>query len=160
VRRRWFSVQPADEAFLGGAPFRMSEAFEIAQPAANVWAELTAERPLAWCRILRDVRWTSPRPFGVGTTRTVRSLAGVLLRERYFRWEEGSRHSFEVTQTTAPLFRRLAEDYFVEPLSDTSCRFTWTIAIEPRAGAQMLDSVNRLLLGTLFSDTRRHYHTR
>ena len=56
--------------------------FEIAQSAEKVWGELTADDALHWCRILDDVRWTSPRPFGVGTTREVKSLRGAdVLRE-------------------------------------------------------------------------------
>jgi len=153
----WFSAQPVTESFFDSAPFVIVDTFDVSRPAPEVWAELTSERPLSWCRILRDVRWTSPRPFGVGTTRTVRSLPGSALREYYFRWEEGRRHSFYVTETTLPIFRSLAEDYLVEPASESSSRFTWTIAIDSPPPTRVLDPVNRMLLGTLFSDTRRHY---
>lgn len=154
----WFKCRPADEGFLEQAPMRLRAGFEIERPAAEVWADLTAEHPLSWCRILKEVTWTSPRPFGSGTTRTAKALAGTtVLKERYFRWEEGRRHSFAVEETTSPLFRRLAEDYLVEPTSDASCRFTWTIAVEPRSLARVFDPVNRRLLGSLFRDTRRHY---
>jgi Polyketide cyclase / dehydrase and lipid transport len=158
LRRPWFTAQPVDESFLDAAPVRLADAFEISRPAAQVWADLTADDPLAWCRILQGITWTSPRPFGVGTTRTVRSLAGTsILMERFFRWEEGRRKSFYVLETTVPLFRRFAEDYLVEPTSESSCRFTWTIAIEPRPAARTANPANRLLLGTLFRDTRNHY---
>lgn len=153
----WFSAMPVEESFFESAPSVLRDAFEIPRPAAEVWGEITSERPLSWCRILRKVKWTSPRPFGVGTTRTVRSIAGAMLREHYFLWEEGRRHAFYVTETTLPVFRSLAEDYLVEPVSDDSCRFTWTIAIEPRPLTAILDPANRLLLGTLFHDTRKHY---
>jgi hypothetical protein len=59
-----------------------------------------------------------------------------------------------------PLFRRFAEDYLVEPTSEASCRFTWTIAIDPHPAARILNPANRLLLGTLFGDTRKHYGLR
>ncbi len=55
------------------------------------------------------------------------------------------------------MWRRLAEDYLVEPVSDGSCRFEWTIATEPRGSARAANPINRLLLGTLFRDTKRHY---
>lgn len=154
----WFKCQGADEGFLASAPLRLEESFEVARPAASVWGELTSERPLHWCRILQDVRWTSPRPFGVGTTRRVKALHGAsLLDERYFLWEEGRRHCFEVLETTNPMIRRLAEDYLVEPTGEGSCRFTWTIAVEPRRWARLGDPLNKALLGTLFTDTRKHY---
>lgn len=154
----WFSCESADEKFFEAAPVRLRGVFDVARPAADVWAELTSERPLHWCRILDEVRWTSPRPFGVGTTRTVKALKGAsMLEERYFRWEEGRRHSFEVLRTTNPMIRRLAEDYLVEPTGEGSCRFTWLIAVEPRTLARPANPVNRRILTTLFSDTAKHY---
>jgi hypothetical protein len=33
----------------------------------------------------------------------------------------------------------------------------WTIAIEPRPAARIANPAARLVLGTLFSDTRKHY---
>jgi hypothetical protein len=156
--RPWFNAEPVDDSFFGTAPSRLSDTFAISRPASEVWAELTADDTLSWCRILSSVEWTSSRPFGVGTTRTVRSLGGTsVLRERYFVWEEGRRQAFYVVQASAPLFRRFAEDYVVEPVSDSSCRFTWTIAYEPRPAARLSDPINRRLLGSLFKDTRKHY---
>jgi hypothetical protein len=158
MRTPWFSCRPVDESFFDTAPMRLRAKFEVPLPAAKVWEELTSDDALFWCRILQDVTWTSPRPFGVGTTREVKALWGAnLLREHYFRWEEGHRHSFYVLESSAPLFRSLAEDYLVEPTSETSCRFSWTIAVEPKAAARLGGPVNRALLKTLFTDTARHY---
>lgn len=157
----WFSSQPVDEGFFETAPMRLRGKFEIPKPAAEVWADLTSDHPLAWCRILQDVSWTSSRPFGVGTTRTARALFGTnLLHEHYFRWEEGRQHSFYVLESTTPMFRRFAEDYLVEPTSETSCRFVWTIAAEPKAAARIATPGNKMLLRSLFSDTAKHYGLR
>ena len=137
---------------------RLRAGFEIAQSAEKVWAELTADDALHWCRILQDVRWTSPRPFGVGTTREVKALRGAnMLREHYFLWEEGRRPSFYVTEATAPLVRALAEDYLVEPRGEDACRFTWMIAVAPSAIGRLGTPLNRAILKTLFTDTARHY---
>ncbi len=154
----WFTCKTVDESFFESAPMRLRAGFEVAWPAAKVWEELTADDTLGWCRILQDVSWTSPRPFGVGTTRAVKSLQGAnLLRERYFRWEEGRRKSFYVAESTGPLFRAVAEDYLVEPRGADACRFTWTIAVEPTALGRASTPVNRAILKTLFTDTARHY---
>jgi hypothetical protein len=159
--RPWFGCEPVDESFFATAPVRMRARFEVARAAAEVWGELTGERPLHWCRILQQVEWTSPRPFGVGTTREVKALWGAsLLREYYFRWEEGRRHSFYVVEMSAPLARRFAEDYLVEPTGEGSCRFTWTIAFEPTPVAIPGVPVNKRLLRTLYTDTRDHYGLR
>jgi hypothetical protein len=158
MERPWFSCASVDESFFEAAPVRMIAHFEVPRSAAEVWGELTGERPLHWCRILQDVTWTSARPFGVGTTREVKALWGAsLLREHYFRWEEGRRHSFYVVEMSAPLARRFAEDYLVEPTGEGACRFTWTICFEPQPLAIPTVPVNKLLLRTLYSDTRDHY---
>lgn len=147
-----------DAAFFEDAPFLLRDAMVVPSSAERVWAELTADDPLSWCRILQRVTWTSPRPFGVGTTREVRALWGLnVFHERYFRWEEGRRHSFYVERASGPLFRRFAEDYLVEPLTDDTCRFTWTIAAQPRGIARFADRLNSMMLKTLFIDTRRHF---
>jgi hypothetical protein len=156
--RPWFSCEPVDESFFETAPVRMVARFEVPRPAAEVWGELIGERPLHWCRILQEVRWTSERPFGVGTTREVKALWGAnLLREHYFRWEEGRQHSFYVVEASAPLARRFAEDYLVEPTGEGSCRFSWKIVFEPQPLAIPGLPLTKLLLRTLYSDTRDHY---
>jgi hypothetical protein len=158
VNRPWFKTQPVDEAFFDSAPVIMREAFDVPLPASRVWSELTADNPLSWCRILQRITWTSAPPYGVGTTREARSLGGLnVLRERFFRWEEGSRQSFYTVEVSVPGFERFAEDYLVEPTSESACRFTWTIAIESKPAARIGDPGTRALLRTLFTDTRKHY---
>ncbi len=158
MRRPWFSAAPVDEEFFSTAPVRLADTFEVSKSAALVWSELTDEHPLSWCRLPRSINWTSPRPFGVGTTRTVHMLAGTsVLNERYFLWEEGRRKSFYALESSLPLFRSLAEDYLVEPTGAHSCRFTWTIAIDPHPLHRPANPINRAVLSTLFRDTRRHY---
>jgi len=54
------------------------DATEIARPAAEVWRELIADRAFGWCRALGGAQWASPRPFGVGATRTMRVGRSVI----------------------------------------------------------------------------------
>jgi hypothetical protein len=94
VKRPWFKLNPGDENFLSSAPGRMVDTMEVGQPADAVWADLTSDETLSWCRVLAGVTWTSPRPFGQGTTRMVSTSLDLLaLKEVYFRWEEGQRKS-------------------------------------------------------------------
>ncbi len=158
VKRPWFKLKPGDQEFLSSAPHRMVDALEIARPAESVWAELTSDETLSWCRMLAGVTWTSARPFGEGTTRTVRTPLGMLaLKEVYFHWEEGRRKSFYVAAATAPVFRTFAEDYLVEETGPSSCRFTWTVAFEAPPAARPGNPLNRLITRSLFRDTRRHF---
>ena len=157
----WFDLQPCDGEFFDSAPFRYSYPMYLPVPAEQVWAGLVADAPLAWCKLLHNGHYTSERPFGVGTTRSVGVVRGALnLRERFFRWEEGRRHSFEVVQASVPAFKRLAEDYLIEDVP-TGCRFTWTFAYESGAALGPLGRLtgppNAAVFNSLVRDTRRHF---
>jgi hypothetical protein len=153
-----FSLKPANEAFLASAPVRYRETFRIARSAEEVWQALVSEKPLDWCRAV-SVRWTSERPFGVGTTRQAKVLGGAMkVQERFFVWEEGHRHAFYVTEANTPAFRRTAEDYVVEPDGPERCRFTWTIAFEPSPLGRLGIPLTGLVFKSLFVDTRRHFN--
>lgn len=156
-----FNLQPVDEDFFESAPSRVVGKFEIDRPAADVWADLVAEGSLAWCRILGSgaVKWTSSRPFGVGTTRTVKALKGLNeVDEHYFIWEEGRRKSFYVVRANNPMFKRFAEDYLVEPRGDNACTFTWIVAYEPTLLGK--GPVNKKIMQTMMTDTRKHYNAK
>lgn len=156
--RTRFAVRPVDESFFSEAPVQLRETFRIPLPAADVWAQLTRDDALHWCRLVSAVRWTSPPPFGVGTTRTVSALAGQnVLDERYFIWEEGRRKAFHGVRASMPLFKRFAEDYAIQPTSDASCHFTWTVAVEPKLPARLAAPIDKRVFATLFRDTRRHF---
>lgn len=156
-----FDLQPVDESFFDTARGRYVGVIDAAVPAAQVWADLTRDDTLLWCRATSRVTWTSPRPFGVGTTRTVRLPLGLLaVDERYFRWEEGRRKSFCVERASLPLFRRFAEDYVIEETSPTTSRLTWTIAAEPYPATRPGAPVNALLFRSLFKDTQKHFGAR
>src|SRR5439155_24153507 len=99
----------------------------------RVWDSLTSDASLsAWKLPIKSLTWTSPRPFGVGTTREV-ALSGksLTIREKFFRWEEGKRMSFFATECDRNLLVRFPDDYVVESRPGGGSRFTWTIATEP-----------------------------
>ena len=82
------------------------------------------------------------------------------MRERYFLWEEGRRHSFAVYESTAALFTRFAEDYLVEPDGNDTL-FTWTLAIEPRSAlalpVKLLAPAIKAAFGRMPSDGQRYW---
>ncbi|ONI85490.1 hypothetical protein ALI22I_27195 [Saccharothrix sp. ALI-22-I] len=148
-------LEPFDVDFFDSAPQRRSYVLDLPVSAERVWRGLTASNPLWWCRLLSSVDWTSPRPFGVGTTRTATVLGVLRLYDRFFRWEEGRRQSFLVERSNLPVYRRFGEDYLVERAAD-GCRLTWTFAYEPalKAGG----GVNTAVFDSMVADTKRHFY--
>lgn len=160
---RWFALEPADAGFFDSAPhvFRYEKHYD-ATPE-QVWDSLQSDASLsAWGPTVTALTWTSPRPFGVGTTRSV-SLGPAQVHERFFRWDEGSGYGFYVYESNAPLFRRFAEDYRVEP-DGTGTRFTWVVAIEPvgamRLPFRLLAPLVKAGFGRMASDGTRYFAAR
>jgi carbon monoxide dehydrogenase subunit G len=158
---RWYPLEPADADFLVSAPHVFNYQKRFAATPAQVWQQLTSDESIAaWGPTLKSVTWTSPRPFGVGTTREVAPPVGPRMRERYFLWEEGRRHSFAVYESTAALFTRFAEDYLVEPDGNDTL-FTWTLAIEPRSAlalpVKLLAPAIKAAFGRMPSDGQRYW---
>ncbi|MGM1063246.1 SRPBCC family protein [Saccharothrix sp. Mg75] len=147
-------LEPVDAEFFGTAPERHVFVLDLPVSPERVWRGLTATNALWWCRLLSSVEYTSPRPFGVGTTRRASVLGALRLRERFFRWEEGRRQSFAVDSANLPVFRRFGEDYLVEP-APGGCRFTWTFAYEPNL--RFGGAVNARVFASMAADTRRHF---
>lgn len=78
----------------------------------------------AWTRWLplTKVTWTSPEPFGVGTTRTV-EIGANHVDEYFYAWDEGRLMAFYGTAATLPI-SALAEEYRVEPKGE-GCELIW-----------------------------------
>ncbi len=98
-----------------------------------------------WATGLDHVEWTSPKPFGVGTTRIVTFVGGMQIWEEFIAWERGRRLSFIVPRATKTTFERFGEDYYVEPLGAERCRLTWTLAFNLNGPAKYLQAASRPL---------------
>lgn len=158
---RWYSLSPADADFLTSAPHVFRYQKHYAATPERVWESLTSDESMAaWGPSIKSVTWTSPRPFGVGTTRDVAALGGSTVRERYFRWDEGRQNSFYVYESTLPLFNRFAEDYIVEADGDQT-RFTWVVAIEPKNAmslpVKVLAPLLKAVFGRIPSDGQKYF---
>ncbi len=90
---------------------------------ARAWTE--------WALPIQQVEWTSPRPFGVGTTRTVSMMGGLEGYEEFIAWEPGSRMAFTFVGSNKPATEKFLEDYRVTDLGDGTCRVEWYMALEP-----------------------------
>jgi carbon monoxide dehydrogenase subunit G len=84
-----------------------------------------------WAGGIEKVTWTSPKPFGVGTTRDVELLGGLIAHEHFFVWEPPYRMAFYFVGTNRAAVQSLAEHYELQPLSGGRTRFVWQVAYEP-----------------------------
>src|SRR6476661_6467816 len=140
----WYSLEPIDESFFTTAPHRYHYRVDLPVPPERLWESLQSEESMAaWGPALKSLRWTSPRPFGVGTSREVTLPLGLItVRERFFRWDEGKGYGFAVYEANRPLLRRFGENYDVEAREGGS-RFVWTVAIEPAPKYRRLVDLGR-----------------
>jgi Polyketide cyclase / dehydrase and lipid transport len=151
-------IEAANEAFLASAPIVLQDTMTIDRPAAEVWSAFTAPDAMHWVRIVKGWQWTSPQTAQVGAERRVKVLGGLLsLDERFFIWDEGARFAFYGTRSNLPMFKHFAEDYVFEPLGEGRMRFTWKIAAEASPAGKPGVPLNKLLLKSLFSDTRKYF---
>jgi carbon monoxide dehydrogenase subunit G len=158
----WHQLEPVDEGFFASAPHRYEFPIDLPVPPERVWESLQSDESVAaWGPAVRSLRWTSPRPFGVGTTREVALPLGVMtVRERFIVWDEGTRYAFCGYETNRGFYRRFAENYVIEPRSGGS-RLTWTIAIEPEPRYRRLVELgrpfNRLAFGQFARSARGYF---
>jgi len=109
------------ETTLEATPEKVFEVFED----PNSWP--------VWARAIKKVTWTSPKPFGVGTTRDVDIMGGLTAHERFFIWEPPYRMAFYFAGTNKPAVAALAEYYELQPLSGGRTRFIWRVVYESRS---------------------------
>ena len=89
MRMRWHQLFETGDDFLDAAPFRYVNTVDLPVAPERLWAALTADDTLvSWSPLVTGVRWTTPRPFGVGTTREVTIFRLLTSRERYYRWDQ------------------------------------------------------------------------
>ncbi|MFD6512833.1 SRPBCC family protein [Rhodococcus sp. NPDC060176] len=144
--KRKFPLATADADFVRSAPLVITHRIESEATCESLWQTLTSDGALAsWARGITGSDWTSARPFGVGTTRTVRAGAFAALDERFFRWDEENRMSFYVESASLPGFKRFAEDLVLEPTS-TGSLLTWTFAVQPQPWFAPILSLARPIL--------------
>jgi polyketide cyclase/dehydrase/lipid transport protein len=162
---RWHRLERPDASTFTEATHAYRYPARFAAPPERVWASLTSDDSVkAWGLGVRRLTWTSPRPFGVGTTReVVLPLGAMTLREEFSRWDEGRGYAFFVTETDRPGWRSFAENYELEPDGDGTL-FTWTIAFEPKGplapAMRLFAPVNKTACGLLVKAGRRYFEER
>ena len=100
-----------------------------------------------WAGAITKVEWTSPKPFGVGTTRTVTMSGGMIGVEEFIAWKRGERMAFKFTQCNKSMITAFGEDYVVTDLGNGRCRLQWTMAMQPRGASKVFMSGFKPVMG-------------
>ena len=126
-----YPCEPVGLDFIDNAPFRFRNSVELAITPEQVFEVLAdAESWPQWAKVITKVTWTSPEPRGVGTTRVVEMLGGMVGDEEFIAWEQNRRMAFRFNACSTRSVTAFAEDYQVEPTAD-GCRLTWTMSQKP-----------------------------
>lgn len=123
--------QPVNLDFFNTANLRVTSVIEARCPSERIMETLRGDVVWTqWAPALKKVEWTSPKPYGQGSTRTVYLAGNQAVRELFFHWDENHRAAFYVVEGTLPGMQSFAEDYRIEPVNADVMRLTWTVAIE------------------------------
>ena len=120
-----------DHSFFQTAPACYRATVEVRASSEEIFDSFeNAEDWPIWAAPITKVEWTSPKPFGVGTTRTVTMVGNMVGEEEFIAWERGSHMAFCFTRASSAMIEAFGEDYQVVDLGNGACSVTWTMAIE------------------------------
>src|SRR3954468_24891884 len=139
-----YDCEPVTDDFIDTAPARYVNAVVVDASPAEIWTAL--EEAAAWPRWatpIKKVEWTSPAPFGVGTTRTVTMVGRMIVDEEFIAWEPGTRMAFRFNTASMNGVSAFAERYPLEPVTPSSTRVTWTMAMAPRGASKVIVSLTK-----------------
>jgi len=146
-------LQQVDDRYVDTAPHRFSNSVDLAITPEQLFETfLDAESWPRWVSSLTSVTWTSPQPFGPGTTRTVGLRGRIVGDEEFFTWDAPTRIAFRFNAASTRLVTAFSERYDVVPTPD-GCRLTWSVGVDlagpRRAAAACRPVVNAVLKGDL-----------
>jgi len=128
-----YPCKTVDMTFFDTAPFRYVADVVIKSSAVDVFSSFeNAEDWPRWVKLIRTIEWTAEQPFGIGTTRTVSTVGGLVAHEEFIAWERGREMAFCFTHTSDGRMESFAERYQIDEIDDNSCRVKLTVALRPR----------------------------
>jgi len=123
---RTTEYEKVEADFLRTAPVHVTLRQRLPVPAAAAFRCLEdGDAWPKWLTAIAKVEWTSSKPWGVGTTRTI-WLGKRTVDEHFIAWEEGARMSFRFERGGVPPIKAFAEDYALTPKGDDACELAWT----------------------------------
>lgn len=144
------ACQSVDMNYLETAPVKIINSVDVSATPEQIFAVFEDENSWPkWFTGIVGVEWTSPKPFGVGTTRTV-NLGALKVYENFIHWEENKRFAFYFTKTNLPFVKALLEDYQLEVIDSNTTRFTHIVAYQPAFPLSFLGPLGKAALNRNF----------
>lgn len=125
-------LKAIDEHFFKTANLIASATMEAHCPPERLMETLAGDVVWTqWAPALKKVEWTSPKPYGQGSKRTVHLQGGQAVKENFFIWKPNEQVAFYVEEATLPGIESFAENYEITVLNNgQTTRLVWTVAIQ------------------------------
>jgi hypothetical protein len=120
---------------VSATPQRVFEVFEDAPS----WSR--------WVPPITNVEWTSRFPLGVGSTRTVTMVGGLVGYEEFIEWDPPQTMAFRFNEISRPGVAAFAEHYSVYDLGDGRSLVEWRMAMTPAGPGAKVFPLTAPLLG-------------
>ncbi len=112
---------------------------------AEAWTE--------WVPAIQNVKWTSPQPFRVGTTRDVTLSGDIIGYEEFIAWEPGKRMAFRFNEISKDRLLAFGEDYQVTDLGDGRCHLAWRVVIRQKGFMKLMAPLLRPVMRRFLQKT-------
>jgi carbon monoxide dehydrogenase subunit G len=153
-----YSCDRVGDAFVDEAPIRLVNSVDIEATPEQIWAALEdASAWPRWATVIKNVEWTSPQPFRVGTTRTVTMVGKMIGFEEFIAWEPYRRMAFRFNEATMDGVSAFAERYTIDPVTPTRTHVTWVMAMAPKGVSKLIVPVTRLPMRLAFGRMLRKF---
>lgn len=148
------ALRKEDLSFADRAPIRITEATVVDAPPDRVWPALAdAAAWTEWFAGMKEARYTSPEPHGVGSTRFVH-VKMLEVNEEILAFDVDERFAFRVVDTKFAGLAAMVEVVTLEP-SGGGTRVVYTQALElQRWFVPMVPLLRRQLRGGLEAGLR------
>ncbi|WP_232676061.1 SRPBCC family protein [Nocardioides sp. R-C-SC26] len=136
--------------WLDRAPARFSNTVSLAITPAQAWEVLErADTWPRWASVITDVEYTSPQPFGVGTTRVVTMRGGIIGDEEFLAWDPGAHMAFRFNSSSVKQLGAFLEDYRIVA-TPSGCDLTWSLGQSLSGASKVMLPVSRPITDLMF----------
>lgn len=154
-----------DSSYFSTAPYAFSATVVINATPEDVFDAFEDENSWpTWAMPIQSVEWTSPKPYGLGTTRRVAMSGGLVGDEVFISWDYPKKMAFCFTHSSSSLTESFAEDYEVRDLGNGQVEVTWTMAMTPKGIGKLTMFLSKPFMGMglkwMFGSFKKHVEER